>query len=86
MKTLNFFLTAAALAAALAMAGCSDDDDPVMPADESRTFTLTVENVSMAADYPVSGVFNTPAGDSSPGPATPARPTSSSSARTRATS
>jgi len=60
-----FVLTALAL-----LAGCSDDD-PTAPVSDAETFTLTIENVSAPADYPISGVFNTPVGASGPAPAFP---------------
>jgi hypothetical protein len=65
-------LLLAALTAMALFSGCSDDDDPVIvPVDNSETFTLTIENVSTAADYAVSGVFNTPVGGMGPGPIFP---------------
>ena len=49
----------------IALAGCSDDD-PTSPTSTTKTFTVTIENVSDAADYFGSGVFNTPVGAAAP--------------------
>lgn len=38
--------------AALGLAACSDDDDPMDPVDESTSFTLTVRNVSDTSTLP----------------------------------
>jgi hypothetical protein len=70
MMTKNSLLLLAALAALALVTGCSDDD-PAAPISTSETFTLTIENVSAAADYPVSGVFNTPVGAGGPAPIFP---------------
>ena len=64
-------LLLAALSVFAVLGGCSDDDDPVMPGGGDETFTLTITNVSAAADYTVSGVFNTPVGGSGPAPIFP---------------
>ena len=70
MSYKNSILALAAIAALFFVTGCSDDD-PVVPVSQAETFTLTIENVSAPADYPVSGVFNTPVGASSPAPIFP---------------
>jgi hypothetical protein len=54
------------IALAFALTGCSDDDDPTNPMSTAKTFTVTIENVSDAADYFGSNVFNTPVGASAP--------------------
>ena len=71
MKIRNLILMLTAALALGALTGCSDDDDPMNPMNESQSFTLTIENVSSGADATVSGVFNTPAGQTDPGPAMP---------------
>lgn len=58
------------LVAALALAAC-DDDDPVLEPPVTRTFEVTVENVSMAYAIPASGVFDTPRDAAGPGPLMP---------------
>jgi hypothetical protein len=70
MVTKYSILMLVALAALAMMTGCSDDD-PTAPVVTTETFTLTIENVSAAADYPVSGVFNTPVGAGGPAPIFP---------------
>jgi len=70
MTTKYSILMLVALLALAMMSGCSDDD-PVAPVVTTETFTLTIENVSAAADYPVSGVFNTPVGAGGPAPIFP---------------
>jgi hypothetical protein len=66
---LSFILMGALLTMTF-IAGCSDDDS-TSPVSRTESFTLTIENVSMAADYPVSGVFNTPVGMEDPAPIFP---------------
>jgi hypothetical protein len=70
MSYKNSILALAAIATLFFVTGCSDDD-PVVPVSQAETFTLTIENVSAPADYPVSGVFNTPVGASGPAPIFP---------------
>ncbi|MGY0392041.1 spondin domain-containing protein [Bizionia sp. KMM 8389] len=58
----------------LVSASCSNDDDNVnniTVADGS--FTVTIENIAPVNTFLKSGIFNTPAGDASPGPATPGK-------------
>ncbi len=50
------------------LAAC--DDDTVTP-PAMATFTVAIENVSTAYDYPASGVFNTPVGAMDPAPIGP---------------
>ncbi len=59
-------------ATALLMLGvaCKKKEEPVKP---SAGFTVKIENVSEPKAYFQTGVFNTPVGDSSPGPATPGK-------------
>ena len=66
-RLLMLLLTAAL---ALALGGCSDDDDPVAPST-GETFTVTIENVTAARDFFGSGSFAIPAGASMPGPIGP---------------
>ncbi|MFH2051131.1 MAG: spondin domain-containing protein [bacterium] len=71
-ETLTILAVGAAMTGALA--GCSDDNDPVapMPADQAgTTFTLTIENVSEPGDFFASGVFAVPVGAASPAPIGP---------------
>ena len=49
----------------ISAAGCSDSSSNPTP---KATFTVTVANTGPVYDYLVSGVFNTPAGSSAPGP------------------
>jgi hypothetical protein len=67
----SLILALAALATLALISGCSDDDDPMTPAPVPETFTLTIENVSMAQDVAVAGVFDTPVGQKAPGPIFP---------------
>ncbi|MEM1043628.1 MAG: spondin domain-containing protein [Bacteroidota bacterium] len=54
------------------LSGCdSDDDDDIDPVDQSRTFTVTIDNVGPANPVLKSGVFNTPVGASDPAPIGP---------------
>lgn len=61
-------LLAAAFAVA-GFAGCKKDED--MPDVATQAFKVTIENVSVEKDLFRSGVFNTPVGETSPGPAFP---------------
>ncbi len=70
MTTKYTILALVAFTALLLLTGCSDDD-PTTPVSDAETFTLTIENVSAAADYAVSGVFNTPVEASGPAPIFP---------------
>ncbi len=63
-------LWAMALAGTTALAACSDDDDMVVP-PQMQTFEVSIENVAVAYDFASSGVFDTPAGQGSPGPLFP---------------
>lgn len=57
-------------AGSMLLAGCKKDkNEPETP--DSKTFTVTVTNASVAKDYFESGVFNTPVGSTAPGPALP---------------
>ena len=64
-------------AALLGLVGvsCSNDDDSTSnPSSTTNgSFTVTIENVAPLNAFLKSGVFNTPAGDTSPGPATPGK-------------
>ena len=61
----------ALLASPLMFVACKHNGDPKpLP---TKNFTVTIENVAMAKMYIGSGVFNTPDGDASPGPATPGK-------------
>lgn len=64
----RFATTLCLVTAAVALAGCDDD---VTAPTESRTFSVTVENVSTVYDFPASGSFDTPLGASDPGPLMP---------------
>ncbi len=71
MKTnprLLILLTVTAMA--LALVGCSDDDDPAAPMT-GETFTITVANVTAASNQFGSGAFTTPVGGSDPAPIGP---------------
>jgi hypothetical protein len=62
-----------ALAGAVILGGCDDDDDGVAPpveppAPEATTFEVTIENVSTSYDFLGSGVFAIPEGQDAPGP------------------
>ena len=61
-----------ALAGAMMLGGCEDDDGvapPVEPpAPAATTFEVTIENVSKSYDFLGSGVFDTPDGADAPGP------------------
>jgi hypothetical protein len=70
MKTKYTLLALTALAVFALLSGCSNDDT-TSPMSNAETFTLTIENVSMPADYLISGVFNTPVGAAEPGPIFP---------------
>ncbi len=70
IPTLNYRMMLLAVLAVTALTGCSDDD-PTNPVDVATTFTLTIENVSMAGEYAASGVFNTPVGEAAPAAAGP---------------
>lgn len=63
-------LWALALAGTVTLGACSDDDDIVTP-PQMQTFEVSIENVSAAYDFISSGVFDTPAGQGSPGPLLP---------------
>ncbi|MHA7943463.1 spondin domain-containing protein [Formosa sp. 3Alg 14/1] len=51
----------------------SDDDNSNTITTPDSSFTVTIENIAPIQAFLKSGVFNTPAGDSSPGPATPGK-------------
>ena len=69
MNTRTKLLAFALLAVTtFALGGCSDDDDPAMPAATGKTFTVTIANISPSYDHFGSGVFNTPVGASAPAP------------------
>ncbi|MEQ9426670.1 MAG: spondin domain-containing protein [Cyclobacteriaceae bacterium] len=74
MKT-NFLLFKTkfiiALMSVFIFASCDDDDSG--PDAVTNSFTVTISNVQTPKDLFQSGVFNTPIGDSSPGPATPGK-------------
>ncbi len=65
----------ALMALPLVFSACSDDDDDDNPMTgaESTTFRVNIENVSGGTLFSAGGVFNTPAGDPSPGPLTPGK-------------
>ena len=54
----------------LSLVACKDDD-PVIDPPASATFTVKIENAFVAKDLSQSGIFNTPVGAASPGPAMP---------------
>lgn len=57
----------------LVFTGCSDNntDNTEVPAQTTKTnFTVTIENVAPEKAFIESGVFNTPVGDTEPGPVT----------------
>lgn len=60
----RFFLGGMAFTAACA-------SGPAEPDRQPTTFKVLVENVSAVHDFPSSGAFNTPVGDSAPGPLMP---------------
>ena len=62
-----FRLLVPGLLVAAALTGCSDSTEP----HGSASFTVTVANVSTPKDFLVSGVFNTPVGETMPGPIGP---------------
>jgi len=68
----NKLVLAFSLSALLFFIGCEDDDSPLdsTPA-KSAAFTVTIQNVSEVFPFIQSGVFNTPVGESSPGPLFP---------------
>ncbi|MDW5290948.1 spondin domain-containing protein [Formosa sp. PL04] len=51
----------------------SDDDNSNVNTTADGSFTVTIENIAPINAFLKSGVFNTPTGDSSPGPATPGK-------------
>ncbi|WP_159023027.1 spondin domain-containing protein [Formosa sp. L2A11] len=51
----------------------SDDDNSNANITTDGSFTVTIENIAPVNAFLKSGVFNTPTGDSSPGPATPGK-------------
>ncbi len=63
------------LAASIALVGVSckkEDANPGGPGPMlSQTYKVTIENISQNKSFFASGVFNTPVGESAPGPATP---------------
>jgi hypothetical protein len=67
--TTRFRATAAVLAAAVVGAACDDDTGVTPP--ETRSFEVTVENVSPSYDFPASGAFDTPRDADVPGPIFP---------------
>jgi hypothetical protein len=73
MTTFARRLAINALAGAVILGGCDDDDDGVAPpveapAPEATTFEVTIENVSTSYDFLGSGVFAIPEGQDAPGP------------------
>lgn len=68
--TMRIRAAAALLAAAVAGAACDEDDTGVTP-PETRSFEVTVENVSPSYDFPASGAFDTPRDADAPGPLFP---------------
>ncbi|MEM1134708.1 MAG: spondin domain-containing protein, partial [Bacteroidota bacterium] len=51
---------------------CDDDDDVDNPPPATPTsFTVSIENISTPYTYAASGIFNTPDGDTAPGPIGP---------------
>jgi hypothetical protein len=64
------FLSSLLLAGLASTAAACGDDDATPPM-ESRTFEVTVENVSTVYDFPASGAFDTPVGMSAPAPIGP---------------
>ncbi|REE27990.1 hypothetical protein DFQ09_101832 [Winogradskyella pacifica] len=57
-------------------ASCDNDDDSTivnLTPSETSNFTVSIENIGSAYSFIDSGVFNTPVGDASPGPATPGK-------------
>ncbi|SHI31078.1 hypothetical protein SAMN04488096_10153 [Mesonia phycicola] len=55
-------------------ASCDNDDDSTTTTSPTvSSFTVTIENIAAVNDFIGSGVFNTPVGDSNPGPATPGK-------------
>ena len=67
-------LTALALGALLlgGAAGCSDDDDPVAPGGQTRTFTLRIDNISADGEFFAGGAFTIPVDAAAPAPIFPA--------------
>lgn len=69
MKKLNLISPVIALAI---FSSCDKQDEmQVMP--NQGNFTVTIENIGSTFNFLGSGVFNTPLGDSQPGPATPGK-------------
>ena len=66
----RFGTTLLAAACAVSMTACDDDEEMMAPA-EAQTFEVMIENVSTVFDFPTSGVFNTPVGETAPGPLFP---------------
>lgn len=63
-------------AALLGLVGVScsnDDDNNSSNTTPDGSFTVTIENIAPLNSFLKSGVFNTPFGDASPGPATPGK-------------
>ncbi|QXP59478.1 spondin domain-containing protein [Olleya sp. HaHaR_3_96] len=57
-------------------ASCDSDDDSTIvnpSSNETSNFTVSIENIGSAYSFIDSGVFNTPVGDTDPGPATPGK-------------
>ena len=63
------------LTAAIAMVGVSCKKEDTNPGNSggvvTQSYKVTIENVSQDKSFFASGVFNTPVGESAPGPATP---------------
>lgn len=55
------------------LTGCNNDDDNSNGKPVAATFTVTIENVAQEKSFIDSGIFNTPAGEQDPGPATPGK-------------
>lgn len=62
------------VAASVFVSACGDDgNDDDGSSAETHRFTVSIENVAPLRPFTSAGVFNTPRGDSEPGPATPGK-------------